>query len=139
MIVYDGTYRLQPDFRNRLTPKTRWPCAWRIRIINLALAQPDVRHLKPMIVIANQSGSTTSLISCAESVGKKISRDFNLNVPQVLWIEHFPNKPKQWHVATFKPKSGFGPVNNYSIRWRPILPNEMDVIKPFIPYINDFS
>ena len=139
MIVYDGTYRWQPDSHNRLTPRAQWPSAWRIRIINLALSQPDVQHLKPTIIIANQSGSAFSLTSCAESIGKKISRDFDLNVPQVLWIEHFPNKPEQWLAATFKPKSGNGPNQDYSIQWRPIRPNEIDVIKPFIPEIDDFS
>ena len=137
MIVYDGTYRMQPDSNRGRKPRSRWSCAWRIRIIDLMMALPNVQHLKPMIVIANQSGPATSLTSCAECIGKKISRDFNLNVSQLLWIEHFPNKQKQWLVATFKPKSSFGPDKNYSIRWRPIRPNEVSVIKSFIGDIDN--
>jgi hypothetical protein len=132
MIVYDGIYRMQPDSNQGRKPRTHWACAWRIRIINLTMALPNVKHLKPIILIANQSGPATSLSSCAESIGKKISRDFNLNVSQVLWVEHFPNKPEGWLVATFKPKSSYGPDKNYTIGWRLIRPNEMDVIKSFI-------
>ena len=128
---------MQLDPHQRHIPRTWWTCAWRIRVINLMMAQAKVRYLKPMIVVANQSGLATSLISCAESIGKKISRDFNLNVSEVLWIEHFPNNPKNWLVATFALKSGFGPGSNYYIRWRPIRPNEFEVIKPFIPDIDN--
>ena len=139
MIVYDGTYRMQPDANQGLKPRTHWKCAWRIRIINLRMAQPDVQHIRPMILIAKQSGLAISLSSCAESIGKKISRDFNLDVSQVLWVEHFPNKPRRWHVAAFSPKSASGPFKNYNIRWRPIRPNELDLIKAFIPNIDDHS
>ncbi|MBT8370227.1 MAG: hypothetical protein HKO68_08750 [Desulfobacterales bacterium] len=137
MIVYDGTYRMQPDANQGFKPRTQWTCAWRIRIINLGMAQPDVQHIRPMIVIANQTGLATSLSSCAESIGKKISRDFNLDVSHVLWVEHFPNKSNRWHVATFATKSQFGHHKNYSIRWRPIRPNELNLIRAFIPNIED--
>ena len=131
MIVYDGTYRLQPDAGRGTKPRTRWKCAWRIRIIDLSAGEPTVRHLKPTIVVANQTGSATSLSSCAEAVGRKISRDFNLDVKKVLWIEHMPSSPGQWHAAVFRQRAGFGPDISYSIQWRPLRPNEDDLIKRF--------
>ena len=73
MIVYDGTYRLQSDTERELKLGPTRSCTWRVRIINLSDGQPAVRHLKPTIVIAHQTGPATSLISCAEAVGKKIS------------------------------------------------------------------
>ncbi len=36
-------------------------------------------------------------------------------------------------VATFKPKSYFGTEIFYAVDWRPIRPNELEAIKPFIP------
>ena len=37
------------------------------------------------------------------------------------------------YVAIFEPKSYFGTEIYYHIDWRPILPNEFEAIKPFIP------
>ena len=131
MIIYDGTYRLQPDANRGIKPRTEWVSSWQVRIINLTASQPMVRHLKPTIVIANQTGLATSLISCAEAVGKKISLDFKLDIKKVLWIEHIPSKPGQWCAAVFTPKAAFGPDINYRIEWQPIRPNEAHIIKRF--------
>ena len=136
MIVYDGIYRLPTATNQGFQPRTQWEYGWQVRIINLDLSQSTVEHLKSMIVVANQTGSKTCLTSCAESIGKKISRDFNLVIPRVLWVEHFPDKLKQWHAAAFKPKPGVGPDIDYHIRWRRIRPKEIDTIKPFISEID---
>ncbi len=133
MIVYDGTYRLEPDANRGQGPGSRWACAWRVRIINLAESQPAVRHLKPTIVIANPTGPGIGLTSCAEGVGKKISRDFKLDVNQVLWIEQIPLKPAQWHTAVFRLQNSFESDIHYNIQWRPAMPNEIDLIKAFVP------
>ena len=129
MIVYDGTYRLQPDAGRGKKPRTQWVCAWRVRIIELSDGRPAVRHLKPTIVVANQTGLATSLTSCAESIGKNISRDFKLDIRKVLWIEHIPSRPGQWHAAVFTPQAGPGPDISYRIDWRPLRPNEERLIE----------
>jgi hypothetical protein len=136
MIAYDGTYRLQPGAERVLKPRTKWVCAWRVRIIHLTVGHPAVQHLKPTIVVANQTGLATSLTSCAEAVGKKISLDFKLDIKKVLWIEHIPSKPGRWYTAVFTPQSAFGPDINYSIQWRPARPSEINLIKPSIPNID---
>ena len=137
MIVYDGTYRLQPDTERGLKPGPTRICTWRVRIINLTIGQPAVQHLKPTIVVANQTGLATSSISCAEAVGKKISLDFKLGIKKVLWIERIPTKPGRWYAAVFTPKSGPGPDINYRIHWRPARPGEINLIKPFIADVDD--
>jgi hypothetical protein len=131
MIVYDGTYRLQPDAGRGTKPRTQWVCAWRVRVIELSVGGPAVRHLKPTIIVANQTGLATSLTSCAESIGKNISRDFKLDIRKVLWIEHIPSRPGQWHAAVFTPQAGFGPDIDYRIDWRPLRPNEERLIERF--------
>ena len=135
MIVYDGIYRL-PNGENRgLKPRTRRECAWQVRIVNLGLSPSPVQYLKSMIVVANQTGSKPCLACCAESIGKKISRDFNLDIPRVLWIEHFPTNRHQWFAAVFRLKSSLGPDIDYHIDWRPLRPKEIDIIRPFVPEI----
>ena len=137
MIVYDGIYRLPAGLDQGFQPRSEWEYAWQVRIINFGLSQSNVEHLRSRIVVANQTGSKNCLASCAESIGKKISRDFDLDVSRVLWVEHFPNNPKQWFVAVFKPKSGFGSGITYHIQWRPIRPVEISLINPFISEIHN--
>lgn len=137
MLVYDGTYRLQPGADRGLNPGNNLVCAWHVRIINLTVGQPAVQHLRPTIVIANQTGLATCLTSCAEAVGKKISRDFKLDIKKVLWIEHTPSKPGRWCTAVLSPRSAFGSDITYRIQWRPARPNEISLLKPFIPDIDD--
>ena len=135
MIVYDGTYRLEPDPIGQPKPESRWVCAWRVRMINLAESQPAVRHLKPTIVIATPAGSANGLTTCAEGVGKYISMDFKLDVKQVLWFEQVPSKSGRWHAAVFRPQDSSEPDFNYNIQWRPVTPNEVDLIKSLVPDI----
>ena len=137
MIVYDGIYRLPAGRDQGFQPRSKWEYAWRVRIINLDLSQTTVEFLRSRIVIVNQTGSRICLTSGADSIGKKISRDFDLDVARVLWIEHFPNKQNQWFVAAFKPKSSFGPDVVYHVQWRPIRPNEIDLIKTYISEIDN--
>ena len=136
MIVYDGIYRLPADAVQGIKPRNQWEYAWQVRIINLDLSSSAIKYLKPMIVAVKQTGKKTCLTSCAKSIGKRISRDFNLNIARVLWIEQTHNKLNQWQVASFRPKSSFGPDINYYINWRPIRSGEIELIKPFIFEIN---
>jgi hypothetical protein len=106
-----------------------------VRIINLGLRPSPVQYLKSMVVVATQTGDKPCLTSCAESIGKKISRDFNLDIPRVLWVEHFPNNRRQWFAAIFRLKSSFGPDIDYHIQWRTLRPREIDIIKPFVPEV----
>ena len=133
MIYYDGTYRLQRKDDATFKPTDKWACAWRLRILDLSLGQPDVKHLKPIVVVATQDYAGFFKTTCAESLGKRICRDFDLDIHEVLWIEHFPNEPGQMYVATFTPKQYLGPEIFYHIDWRPIRINELEAIKSFIP------
>jgi len=132
MIVYDGVYRLPAGANQGFKPRSQWEYAWQVRIINLNLSPSTVAHLKSNIVVIKQTGSKLCLTSCAESIGKRISRDLNLVIPRVLWVEHFPNQLNPWRAAVFKPKTSFGPDIDYHIRWRPLRPEEIDIIAPFI-------
>lgn len=131
MIVYDGTYRLRGDAKEKRIGN--WAYSWRLRIINLSMSQPDVLHLRPIIVVAAQTGEGIFKANCAESIGKRICRDFDLNIREILWIEQFHNKPESMHVASFDPKLSFGHETFYSISWRHITPNELETISPYIP------
>ena len=137
LIFYDGTYRL---CRKRcdtvrctgIKNFDKYACAWRIRIIDFSLSQPEFKHLRPYAVVAVQTGEPFFKVSCAESIGKNICKDFNLDPCRVLWIEFLKNKIDNCLVATFKQKSNFGPEIYYYVNWRPAAPNEIAAIRPFI-------
>jgi hypothetical protein len=133
LLYYDGTYRLQRRDDETSKPIGKWACAWRLRIIDLSLSRPDVKHLKPIIVVATQTGEGLFKTTCAESLGRKICGDFNLDVNEILWIEHFPSKLEQMYVAVFTPKHYIGPELFYNIDWRPIRSNELETIRLYIP------
>ena len=139
MIIYDEIYRMPDKASQDFKPKSHWTYSWQVRIIDLGLSQSTVEHLRSKIVVFNQTGSKICLTSCAESIGKKVSRDFDLDVSRLLWVEQFPNNQKQWLVAVFTPKSSLGPDLIYHIQWRPIRPNEIDLIKPFISEIDGMT
>ncbi|MBU0987151.1 MAG: hypothetical protein KKH68_07845 [Proteobacteria bacterium] len=133
MIFFDGTYRLQRQEDAPSSSIGKWACSWRLRIVDLSMNQPDIKHLRPYIVVATQTGQGLFKTTCAESLGKRICRDFDLDISQILWVEHFPGEPDRMYVASFRPKSFFGPEIFYSIDWRPIRTNEIEAIRPFIP------
>lgn len=139
MIFFDGTYRLLAGTGGAAKLRQHSACAWRVRIINLSLGQPGIRHLKPFIVFTSPEGSGIFKTNCAESLGKRIFRDFNLNMSETLWLEFFPDASEKIYVAVFTPTFSYGPETFYNIGWRPIRPNELVAIKPFIHEIADLK
>lgn len=103
-----------------------------MRIIDLRIGYPDVRYLRPIIIVASATGSGIFKTNCAEGIGRRICRDFDLDVENVLWIEHFPGDEEQMFVAVFTPIYCFE-WKAYDIKWRNIHRNELEVIRPFIP------
>jgi len=138
LLLFDGTYRLQrqEDAPSKLGRK--WACAWRLRVFDFSKKYPDVQHLRPYAVVATQTGEGLFKTTCAESLGNRICRDFDLNVDEILWVEHYPDEPALY-VAIFSPKSYYGTEILYDVDWRPIMPNELNAIRPLIPEIEDFQ
>jgi hypothetical protein len=138
LILFDGTYRLERREDKSPNADRNRACSWRLRLFDFSVSHPDVKHLRPYAVVATQTGEGIFKTTCAESLGKRICRDFNLEIDGILWIEHYPDEPALY-VAMFKPKSYFDNEIFYSIDWRPIRPNELQLIQPFIPEIENFK
>jgi len=138
LLLFDGTYRLQrhEDAPSKLGGK--WACAWRLRVFDFSKKYPDVQHLRPYAVVATQTGEGLFKTTCAESLGNRICRDFDLNVDETLWVEHYPDEPALY-VAIFSPKFYYGTEIFYDVDWRPIMPNELNAIRPLMPEIKDFQ
>ena len=80
---------LEKKNQRRSRSDQKWAYAWRVRIIDLSLGLPQVTHLKPYIVFISPSDEGIFTATCADHMGKRICRDFNLDVAQTLWVECF--------------------------------------------------
>ena len=138
MLIYDGIYRL------RGTPQTASlhkppACAWRVRIINLTLSQPQVDHLKEFVILAVPTGDGVFHTSCADSMGRIICRDFSLDIRRLSWIEHFPrggNHPLS--VAVFQAVHLVGSDTLFTIDWRTIRTDEIKMLRRFVFEVDNF-
>jgi hypothetical protein len=97
------------------------------------MSQPDVRHLRPIVVYVVQAGDCSLRTTCAESLGKRICRDFDLHVDNILWVEQLPREMNDCYVASFMQRPYMGPEPYDSVAWRPVLRNELSALKAFIP------
>lgn len=128
MLVFDGTYTLSRKEDPGSNPA--YACAWQVKIIDLSSGNPSHIHIRPYAVLAVRKTGGIYKASCAESLGKRICRDFDLKVKDLLWIESFPDMPDSLFVAIFTPHYRDDDVV-HSITWRPILENERNAVSPW--------
>jgi hypothetical protein len=134
MIIFDGTYR----WKAPMTPASRafrkkWEMSCDLKVIDLSLSHPDVTHLKRFVVVASETTPGPMKTSVADTLGRRIFRDFKLNRHNVLWIEGRWNHYESMEVATFSPDPASGLETRYRISWRPMLSNELLLIRAYLP------
>lgn len=107
------------------------PCliTCRLRIIDLAQGTPGVMPMKPHVVVAEDLSEGPRRRICAESLGRHIFREFNLDIKRTLWIECDPFLKEAFHVAHFDPAYHDGQEIIYTIAWRPLLASEKKLLE----------
>lgn len=138
MIFFDGNYRLKSSEDAESKPIKEWEYSWRVRIINFELGQSEhsVQFLRPIVIFAVQNRGNPLKTNCAESLGRRICRDFELNVEEILWMEFFPSNSEPLRVASFQPRPFMGDTL-YTVSWRAAQLNERMAIEAFIPDIQE--
>jgi hypothetical protein len=129
MIIFDGSYMLERKEDPGASPAHA--CTWRVKIIDFSSADPMHPHIRPYALLAFRKEGGIFKTSCAESMGKRICRDFDLNVDDVLWIEAFPDLPGALYVAVFTPRYQDADIH-YTVTWRSILKNEQAAVEPWL-------
>lgn len=133
MLIYNNTYTWKgPEIEKSLL----WLISCRLWIIDLSLSNPDVLFLKSKVVVASDLNDGPKRKICAESLGKQIYTDFNLDIRRTLWIEYDPALPSKLAVAVLKPKYHDGLELIYSIDWRKLMEFEVDIVKKYIPELH---
>jgi hypothetical protein len=134
MIIFDGPYRWKsPMNPSSRTFRKQWEMSCDLKVIDLSLSQPDVIHLKRYVVVTSETTPGPMKTSVADTMGVRIFQDFNLNRHNVLWIEARSNHFESLEAAIFSPELASEMENHYRISWRPILSNELNLIRTFLP------
>ena len=133
MILFDGKYGWSGKKLSKRNPISWWAGAYWLKIIDLSKSKPGVVVLKPIVVIVSDTGEGASATNCAPDLVKSVCHDFNLEIKKVLWIEYHSETPPYLDVAKFMPMAEIHEETLYTVSWRSIRPNELEMIKPFFP------
>lgn len=132
MILHDFIYEWDGKKTKGEQPIAWWPGSYHVRIIKLERKNTGLNYLIPFAVILKnartQAPTDTSLKNYIHNFAKKISKEYNLDIGKTMWIEI----DDQIQVARLNPDRKLVPETLYSISWRPIRPNELELIKPYI-------
>ena len=133
MIIFDGKYGWSGKKLSKRNPISWWAGAYWLKIMDLSKSNPNVVMLKPIIVIVSDTGEGASATNCAPDLVKSVCHDFELDVKKVLWMEYHPGDAPYLDVAQFIPMAELHDETLYSVSWRSIHPNELEMIIPFFP------
>ncbi len=133
--IYDGIYQWDGKSIDGKKPFCWWPGKYRIRIVNLVSGNknPDIIYLKSVAVICKNAGTGTSIKNCVQNFAKTISKEFNLEIEKVLWVEIDKNDISDIQVANLSPlKHALGGNALFAAKWRPAMPSEIKMLQPFL-------
>jgi len=132
MLLYDFIYEWDGKSNKGEKPISWWPGSYRVKIVKLATDKNNISYLFHTAVILKNARinptMNTSLKNYIHNFARKISKEYNLKIDKTLWIE----LDDKIQVAQLKPKQKLVFEILYSISWRPIRPNELEMIKSYI-------
>lgn len=132
MLIYNDIFTWEgPKTDN----KNLWLKSCHLWVIDLSSPDNNVEYLKPVIIVAMDKSDGPKRKICAETLGKQIFSDFNLDMKRTLWVEYDPDTTNKIMAANFKPKYHDGSELIYSIEWRAVTDYELNIISSHIPEI----
>jgi hypothetical protein len=133
MIIFDDRYEWSGKKTGTRHPVNWWGGSCRLKIIDLGKSKPGIPMIKPMVIIVQDTGEGSSSKICAPELVKYVCRDFHLDIQKIFWIEYNPIPESGFEVARFQPMAEISEETLFAVNWRPIRPNELEMIKPFCP------
>ncbi|MBU8850039.1 MAG: hypothetical protein KOO64_10895 [Desulfobacterales bacterium] len=132
MILHDFIYEWDGKSSSGEKPIAWWPGSYRVRIVKLKMENTGLSYLIHFaVILKNASTPATMNISLRNSIhnfAQKISKQYDLNIDKTLWIE----LDGEIRVAMLNPERQLASETLYSVSWRPIRPNELKIIEPYI-------
>lgn len=132
MVIHDFIYEWDGKSKDGEKPVSWWPGAYRVKIVELALPDSDISYLIPTAVLLKNARSNreinTSLKNYIHTFAQKISKEYDLDMEKTLWIE----LDDTIRVTRLTSNPKLPEATLYSIAWRDIRPNELEMIHPFL-------
>lgn len=132
MILHDFIYEWDGKTVSGEKPISWWPGSYHVKIVKLGADSDNVSYLFSTAVLLKnartQKPMNTSLKNYIHNFAKRISKEYDLDISKTLWIE----LDDKIRVAHLNPDQKVVPEILYSISWRSIRPNELELIKPYI-------
>ncbi|WP_299977005.1 hypothetical protein [Desulfobacula sp.] len=132
MILHDFIYAWDGKSTSGEKPISWWPGSYHVKIVKLATDKKNISYLIPIAVILKNAGAratmNTSLRHYIHTFAQKISKEYDIDIENTLWIE----LDDTIRVTRLHPDTKLLSATLYSISWRPIRPNELAMIKPYI-------
>ncbi len=132
MILDDFIYEWDGKSHDGEKPVSWWPGSYHVKILKLATSDNNVCFLVPYAVLLKNARlnptMNTSLRNYIHNFAEKVSKKYGLDMEKTLWIE----LDDTIRVTRLKTDPKLKEATLYSISWRPIRPNEMEMIAPYI-------
>ncbi|MCF6249435.1 MAG: hypothetical protein L3J69_19075 [Desulfobacula sp.] len=132
MIVHNFIYEWDGKSHDGKKPVSWWPGSYHVKIVKLSSDSDNVRFLMPTFVILknakNNPTMNTSLKNYIHTFAQKISKQYDLNMEKTLWIEI----NDEIQVIRIQPAPHVVEATLFSVPWRDIRPNELEMIEPYL-------
>ncbi|MCK5686533.1 hypothetical protein KAJ27_20525 [bacterium] len=132
MILHDFIYEWDGTTITNERPISWWPGSYRVKIVQLGTDKENIQYLfNTAVILKNaktQKTMNTSLKNYIHNFAKKIAKEYNLDISKTMWVE----VDDKIRVASLIPDQKIVPEILYSISWRPIRPNELETLQPYI-------
>lgn len=132
MVLHDFIYEWDGKSQDGEKPISWWPGSYHVKIVKLATDDGNISYLVPFAVILKNARinptMNTSLRNYIHTFARKISKEYNLDLEKTLWVE----VDDTIKVTRLGKAPKILETTLYSISWRPVRPNELDMIRPYL-------
>lgn len=132
MLLHDFIYEWDGKSQDGEKPVSWWPGSYHVKIIKQSSDNKNIRFLVPTYVILKNARinptMNTSLKNHLYTFALKISKQYDLDMKKTLWIEI----DDTIRVTRIQPDERELDPTLFSIPWRDIRPNELEMIKPYL-------
>ncbi len=132
MILHDFVYEWDGKSQDGEKPVSWWPGSYHVKIVSLVKDSDNISFLVPVAVILKNAKTNqtmnTSLRNYIHSFAEKISKKYELDLEKTLWIEI----DDEIRAIRLQPDPKIVAVTLFDVKWRPIRPNELEMIDAYI-------
>lgn len=89
--------------------------------------------LKPVIILADEAQEGYTVGNRYQDLVKDVCREFNLKEDKILWITYSLESDGKMKAAVILPQKNIGNKTMFSIKWRNLTINEIELVSRYLP------